>query len=128
MSRPIYLIVYHSRPFPAHWAIWIPHKNEPSPEGMGKVIQVEGNPSEGFSHEFKRNYDSSQDSRLHSVILLGTIDGSNILDSDTHANGKGTTDVTAIDEVEKVALSVPAPRPSLRRRFGPVSISSISSI
>ena len=70
MSRPLYLVVYHSRLFAAHWALWIPTYANETVGDVGKVIHVEGSPSEGFSHQFKRNYDISKTSRSKSTIFL----------------------------------------------------------
>jgi len=112
MSRPIYLVVYHSRLFAAHWALWIPTYENETVGGVGKAIHVEGSPREGFSHEFKRNYDMPGTSRSKSIIFLCWVDARNIVD--TPGDGSFTTDTTAVDVIEEWALRNAAPGPSLR--------------
>jgi hypothetical protein len=69
MSRPVYLIIYHSPIFAAHWALWIPSYDQDVIGQTGKIINVQGSPCEGFIHEFERNYDLSTESRSHSLKL-----------------------------------------------------------
>jgi hypothetical protein len=110
MSRPVYLIIYHSPIFTAHWALWIPSYEEEVIKKTGKIINVQGSPSEGFIHEFERNYDESTESRSHSLKLLVLIDSENVVDT----SGEYSVDNTAIDVLERSALAIPAPGPSLR--------------
>jgi len=127
MSRSVYLIVYHSPLFPAHWALYIP--NLPHPvltttsdstsqvvEGaqvrkVGKIVNVVGSVAAGFAHEFKRNYDLEEDGRGYSLFLLDErVDGALVWD---RAEEGETIDAQAQDPFEVLALSVPAPGPSL---------------
>lgn len=117
MARPIYLIVFHSPLFAAHWSLWIP---SPKNSTIGKVSHVEGSPSAGFSHEFKRNYDISTESRKNSVIFLCQVDGDSVVDA--AGDGAYSTDATAVDVVERWALAVEAPGPSLRSAGAAVSV------
>jgi len=57
--RPVYLLVYNSRVFAAHWSMWIPNDSTDTPatEDIGKIIQVTGDSLKGFVHEFVRNHD-----------------------------------------------------------------------
>lgn len=75
-------------------------------------LSVEGSPREGFSHEFKRNYDISITSRSKLIIFLGFVDARSIVD--VPGGGSYTTDTTAADVIEEWALRVQAPGPSLR--------------
>ena len=117
MSLLAYLVVYHSRLFAAHWSIWIPNKGE-GIEGKGKVIHVEGTVSQGFNHEFKRNYDMAMETRQKSILPLGSINACYI--KNIHEPEGETQDSIATDAVEELALHIPAPGPSLRRAFGSV--------
>ncbi|TVY14659.1 hypothetical protein LARI1_G005936 [Lachnellula arida] len=110
MPRPVYLIIYHSPIFAAHWALWIPSYEEEVIGKTGKIINVQGSPSEGFAHEFERNYDLASETRRHSVKLLSLVDSKNIIDT----TGDYSTDNTAIDILESSALTIKAPGPSLR--------------
>jgi len=110
MSRPVYLIIYHSPIFAAHWALWIPYYEEEVAGKSGKIINVQGSPSEGFLHEFERNYDIAAETRRHSIRLLTWLDSKYIIDT----TGDYSVDSTAIDFLERLALTIQAPGPSLR--------------
>jgi len=122
MSRPVYLIIYHSPIFAAHWALWIPSYNKNVIGQSGKIINVQGSPSDGFVHEFERNYNLSAESRSHSLKLLGWVDPKSILDT---ACGDHSVDNTPIDALERSALDIQAPGPSLRHAGEPVSAQSL---
>lgn len=111
MSRPVYLIVYSSPLFKAHWALWVPEYSSQA-SGRGKVIHVTGDPRTGFEHQFKRNYDINATDKAHMTVFLGNGDASRILD--TPGDGYYTNDTAARDDLEHWALTVPAPGPSLR--------------
>ncbi|TVY30603.1 hypothetical protein LHYA1_G000641 [Lachnellula hyalina] len=110
MSRPVYLIIYHSPIFAAHWALWIPYYEQEVAGNSGKIINVQGSPSEGFLHEFERNYDIAAETRRHSIRLLSWLDSKYIIDT----TGDYSVDSTAIDFLECSALTIQAPGPSLR--------------
>jgi hypothetical protein len=111
MSRPIYLIVYHSPLFPAHWGLWVPCLCQVESVGLtGKLINVQGNPNEGFHHEFLRHYDLIAETRNYSTIFLCNIPSSMINDTD---EADGTNDIP-VDELEKAAFAIEAPATSLR--------------
>ncbi|KZO94365.1 hypothetical protein CALVIDRAFT_556398 [Calocera viscosa TUFC12733] len=129
-TRPVYLIVYHSPLFPAHWALFLPNlTSTPSPtppisssspppppvpevHKTGTVLNVAGSSFSGFAHEFKRNYDLEEDGRSYSLFLLDAdIDPG--LVGDTRGE-EPSVDAEGRDELERLALSVPAPGPSLQ--------------
>ncbi|KAJ7288477.1 hypothetical protein C8J57DRAFT_517703 [Mycena rebaudengoi] len=107
--REIYLIIYHSPLFPAHWALWIPL---PSDSDRGKRVHVTGDAAGGFAHEFSRNYRRSEDSRRHSVVLLGEVPDEWVVDDSP--GPENAVDTEPQDELERVALGVPAPGKTLR--------------
>ncbi|PQE09994.1 hypothetical protein CJF31_00003916 [Rutstroemia sp. NJR-2017a BVV2] len=113
-TRPIYLTVYSSPMFAAHWSIWIPDcdANTQKTTAIGKRIHVHGDSRVGFDHEFVRNFNMDLDERTRTDILLGWTDTANVAartDGDTNS-----TDKEARDIIEKWALTIPAPGPSLR--------------
>ncbi|KAH6887602.1 hypothetical protein B0T10DRAFT_490074 [Thelonectria olida] len=110
MPRTIYLIVYNSRLFPAHWSFWIPSLSDPT---IGKRIQATGNALTGFTVAFERNYDIEATNRAHELVALTEVDDIYIDDGDSCKGGPESTDTRPIDRLEEVALSVPAPGPSL---------------
>ncbi|KAG8842277.1 hypothetical protein FRB96_005776 [Tulasnella sp. 330] len=107
--RPIYIIVYHSPLFPAHWSLWIPSAANPN---VGKVIHVNGSAASGFEREFRRNFDIKSITQKHSLILLAQVDEKYI--TDTPEDGLGTSDEVAVDGIETVALKLAPPEKSLR--------------
>lgn len=113
MTRVIYLIVYNSLLFPAHWTLWIPTEANPQ---IGKGIHVTGDAVNRFQHEFKRNYDLSEEDRAHRLFLLAQVDDRWI--ADVPADGSFSVDTTPADDVETIALSMPAPGKSLRTHAG----------
>ncbi|KAL3425123.1 hypothetical protein PVAG01_04404 [Phlyctema vagabunda] len=111
-QRPVYLISYNNSRFPAHWSLWIPFFDDNTPGDYGKVIHVEGDARNGFTHRFKRNYNVKLTGRPHSLHLIDWTDVANIVDG-AHS-GRTFEDVTATDIIEQWALHVAAPGPSLR--------------
>lgn len=123
MTRDIYLIVYNSLLFPAHWTLWIPTKANPQ---IGKGIHVTGDAANGFQHEFKRNYDLSEEDRANRLFLLAQVDDRWV--ADVPGDGSFSVDTTPADDVETIALSVPAPGKSLRTSEGSAVSLLISSL
>ncbi|PQE29500.1 hypothetical protein CJF32_00003257 [Rutstroemia sp. NJR-2017a WRK4] len=113
-TRPIYLTVYNSPMFAAHWSIWIPDydANTQKATAIGKRIHVHGDSLLGFDHEFVRNFNMDLEERTRTDILLGWTDTANVAartDGDICSTDKEVRDI-----IEKWALSIPAPGPSLR--------------
>lgn len=71
MFRQVYLLITHSRLFPAHWAIWIPNVSHLIP-GTGKIINVRGDAMTGFRHEFDRGVVLEQ-CETTSLVSLGEV-------------------------------------------------------
>ncbi|KAI0973578.1 hypothetical protein F4678DRAFT_425193 [Xylaria arbuscula] len=108
MSRTIYLIIYKSPLFPAHWALWVPSEANPN---IGKRIHAEGDAATGFRLSFDRNYDITQDPRKYEILALAEIERDLLLD--TPGDGANRVDAEPRDAVETVAAKVPPPGPSL---------------
>ncbi|KAI0912565.1 hypothetical protein F4823DRAFT_178302 [Ustulina deusta] len=108
MSRTIYLIIYKSPLFPAHWALWVPSEADPT---IGKRIHAEGDAATGFRLSFDRNYDITQESRKHETLALAEVGAGLVLD--TPGDGVNSVDAEPRDAVEIVAANVPPPGPSL---------------
>lgn len=119
-QRPIYLLSYNNRLFPAHWALWIPSQETNPTKTIGKVIHVEGDSLNGFNHGFKKNYDLETDERARELVFLGWADSANVVDGDN--DGLLVIDAVATDAFERCALEVPAPGPSLRAVGSGVSV------
>lgn len=105
MTRPIYLIIYTSTLFPAHWSLWIPSLSDPS---IGKRLHAEGDAATGFKTVFERGYVLHEDTRKYQCLLLGEVSDEYVLDVDGQE-----CDSIAHDDLERILLSVPAPGASL---------------
>ncbi|KAI8669991.1 PNPLA domain-containing protein [Fusarium sp. Ph1] len=125
MARTIYLIVYNSRLFPAHWVIWIPSQSDPD---IDKIINAAGDVLTGFDITFERNYNITAESRPHQVISLGQVEDGDVIDvpgdGSHRVESESQGDPVAWDPIEEAGLSTPAPVKSLR----PVSTSSHSRV
>lgn len=110
-SIDIFLLCYLPSPlFHAHWALFIPNQARPQ---CGTVLNVRGDPLNGFVHEFERGYIPSEDpEKPPTVLKLGTIAARLIRSEGTAPDGK---DTTAYNQLESLALSIDAPGRSLGR-------------
>ncbi|KAL2683282.1 hypothetical protein Neosp_007752 [[Neocosmospora] mangrovei] len=121
MARTIFLIVYNSRLFPAHWAIWIPSQSDPN---VGKIVNAAGDVLTGFDITFERNYNISAESRPHQLISLGNVQDGHVVDvpgdGRYRVESQSQGDLVAYDLIEEAGLNTPAPVKSLR------SISNVS--
>lgn len=93
----------------------------PSSEGSntGTLINVIGDPSVGFEHEFKRDHGGEDTRRVSETLLLGKVASEHV--KDRKNVGQNTDDVPN-NTLEDVALSIPPPSKSLRRSGSSVSI------
>lgn len=107
----LFLLCYVPSPlFHAHWSIFIP---EQANSQRGTVINVRGDPLDGFVHEFDRGYVPSEDSdRPLLMTKLGSVKDTIVGPFSSLEPGK---DTIAQTELERLALTIPAPGPSLRR-------------
>ena len=119
MSRPVYVLVFPSPLFPAHWSLFIPSLTNQS---IGIRIHVHGDAKSGFAHEFVRGYDMGQSTQGDKLVLLGEVDEGFLAGDEDESTGvreedggeqTETRDVDARNELERIALGVPAPGPSL---------------
>jgi hypothetical protein len=122
--RPVYLVVYNSRMFAAHWTMWIPDYNADTQAtgNFGKYIHVKGDARNGFVHEFVRNHDMDQSTSAKEIIFLGWTDAANVANSS--GGSERYVDTEATDRLEEWALYVPAPGPSLRSASSSSSVNS----
>lgn len=90
----------------AHYAIFIPTGDAGE---VGKLLHVTGNPATGYLLEFRRKYDFRGTYRKHHVEPLGQVFGRFI--TDTPGNGQASSDRTAQDDLESIALTVYPPGP-----------------
>ena len=110
--RPLYIMVWSSALFKAHWSFWAPAL-EGRQRTKGKRAHAIGNVRDGFAIEFVRNYDLSVTRSYPTIIEIGAIRIEDLLD--TLIDGQHSRDNTPWDRFEAIALSVPAPRASLNQ-------------
>ncbi|KAF2801836.1 uncharacterized protein BDZ99DRAFT_469349 [Mytilinidion resinicola] len=103
MPQTISLLIFNSPIFPAHWALWLPH---PANSNTGKLINAVGDAATGFEIIIEREYDLRNITQRYQLVALDEV-------SDVKEDGRNSKDSTAYDCIEKVALSVPAPKKSL---------------
>lgn len=108
MPRTVYLIIYNSPVFPAHWGLWIPSLND---SGTGKFIEAEGDSANGFRIVFQRNHVVDATRRRYQSLPLAHVSDHHVVD--VEGDGSLKSDSTAHDNLEQVLLSVPAPGASL---------------
>jgi hypothetical protein len=108
MTRTVYLIVYNSPLFPAHWGLWIPSLDDPT---VGKRLHAPGDAANGFEIDFDRNYTLDATNRQYQSLVLAEVSNYHVVD--VKGDGSRRSDSTAHDDLEQVLLSVPAPGASL---------------
>jgi hypothetical protein len=133
-SRPIYLFVYSRTPKArGHFAIFVPNDANQTPSTgqpcKGTIIHVVGNPLQGFYHEFKRNYDTYDELRPMTMVLLGSIQHSLVADPgtddySTDQCGRGALDAAALQVRPPGKSDVRAPVDGVSRKqiLSPVSM------
>lgn len=123
MAHPVYILIFPSPLFPAHWSLFIPSvspdRTTDNPTQTGTRIHVHGDAKSGFAPEFVRNYDTFASVDGDKLVWLADIeeqympivDGPPSKDNGKH--GEECRDIEAGNELERIALTVPAPGPSL---------------
>jgi len=109
--RPIFLLVWPSALFKAHWAIFIPDATDKTYK-QGKYIHVAGSLDKGFQFEVVRGWDINKSrSRPGSPIEIGWVRAEYI--QDTPTNGRLVKESVARDALEAFLAAVPPPTASL---------------
>ena len=113
-SRPIWLAKFRSTALQrAHFALFVPSDayieqdpNDRIKPCVGTLIHVVGLPMAGFRHEFKRNYDISQTTRLEKMVRIGWLESKLVYDPETQVV---TVEDTARGQLDNEATKLPAP-------------------
>ncbi|KAK3935021.1 hypothetical protein QBC46DRAFT_58986 [Diplogelasinospora grovesii] len=117
-SRSVYLATYRgSASQRAHFAIFIPNAADDSRDlsvdfrsdsTKGTVIHVVGEPvMNGYTLEFKRNYECKDSRDLQKLVRLGTVDAANLYDP---PSTKFVKESTPRGTLEREAAKVAPPR------------------
>ena len=118
MTRDVYLIIYKSRLYASHWAIFVPnatgHHDDGMKAGPGKIINVEGDVNSGFELLFRRNFDPAECTRGKFLRFLGSIDESFVSDpTDSTVFIEDERENLPGDMLEQIAKSVLPPPKTL---------------
>lgn len=117
MAQTLYVLVYHSRPFAAHWSFWLPHNEGGRELDTGDRIHVTGDRLNGFQYEYVQDYNVREDERNPTPFAIGLVPGA-VLGVDT-GNSHDTVADGALDgniiinAFDKACREVQAPGPSL---------------
>ncbi|KAI0096830.1 hypothetical protein F4776DRAFT_556960 [Hypoxylon sp. NC0597] len=122
MQRPLYVLVYPSRLFAAHWSFWLPYLDAHNQQlNTGDRIHVTGDRLDGFLYEYIRNYDVSEDDRHPNAFPIGLVSEAHLSepskDGNINPGGEARRDPedVAINAFDKACREVPAPGPSLNK-------------
>lgn len=107
MHRTLYVLVYPSRLFAAHWSFWIPyHYGNGQESNVGDRIHVTGDRLHGFEYEYVQNYNVREDDRNPKTFAIGVLSAESL--------GRNT-EGRAVNAFDRVCQEVPAPGPSLNK-------------
>lgn len=113
MQQLLYVLVYPSRLFAAHWSFWIPYLNANGKEAdTGDRIHVTGDRLNGFQYEYVRNYNVREDERKPGRFAIGLLSAASV--SDNH-DTVGLTAGDALNPFDRACREVEAPGPSLNK-------------
>jgi hypothetical protein len=113
MDRTLYVLVYPSRLFAAHWSLWIPYVDAAGREtDIGDRIHVTGDRLNGFEYEYIRNYNIREDDRHPNSFSIGSMAAQAL----EHLEKNGEDDNSGIlNALDRACRAVPAPGPSLNQ-------------
>jgi hypothetical protein len=115
MSRAVFVLVYPSRLFAAHWALWIPEVNINGEEQhTGDRIHVTGDRLNGFTYEYDCDYNILDDDRHPKAFPIGMISIEHVSNHD-RACTADTLGSHPFNDLDAACKRVPAPGPSLRK-------------
>ncbi|KAB5547352.1 hypothetical protein GE09DRAFT_208882 [Coniochaeta sp. 2T2.1] len=118
MHRTLYVLVYPSRLFAAHWSFWIPYLDADGRESdVGDRIHVTGDRLNGFQYEHLRHYNVREDERLPNSFPIGLLDPASVEKGNGHDWGISgvAEEITPVNRFDKVCREVEAPGPSLNK-------------
>ncbi|KAI1328006.1 hypothetical protein F5Y16DRAFT_420342 [Xylariaceae sp. FL0255] len=135
-SRILYVLVYPSRLFAAHWSFFIPYSSSPHardnnhhhPIGRGNRIHVTGDRLNGFRYEYDADYnpDDDPEGRTPGLYAVGVVSEASLTPFlggtggtinevvGDGGDGEGGRDA-AVNVFDKACKEIPAPGPSLNK-------------
>lgn len=118
MHMRLYVLVYPSRLFAAHWSFWIPYLNVNGEEAeTGDRIHVTGDRLNGFRYEYLQGYNARDDDRKPQAFAVGLLSEESVSD-EARANSHDTAGAMhddAVNPFDRACREVDAPGPSLNK-------------
>ena len=121
MSQTLYVLVYPSRLFAAHWSFWLPRIEEASGRELdtGDRIHVTGDRLNGFQYEYVRGYNVSEDDRNPKAFAIGLVPNAILREEIRGINGTSSSGEAGSNHIlnafDRACREVQAPGPSLAR-------------
>lgn len=117
MQHVLYILIYPSRPFAAHWSFWIPYLNTSGEEAdTGDRIHVTGDRLNGFQYEYVRDYNVREDERKPARFAIGLLFTASVSGGASgNRDTGGLTADNAINPFDGACREVEAPGPSLNK-------------
>ncbi|KAI0879282.1 hypothetical protein GGS24DRAFT_235738 [Hypoxylon argillaceum] len=122
MHSTLYVLVYPSRLFAAHWSFWLPYKDGKRESNVGDRIHVTGDRLNGFEYEYIRGYNKNEDDRHPNAYPIGLVSDVPLknedFDSMKTAADEPNLETHIHNAFDKACREVSAPGPSLNRVNG----------
>lgn len=119
--QTLYVLVYPSPLFAAHWSLWLPHSGASGEASdVGDRIHATGDRLNGFQYEYLQDYNAKEDSRRPKSFAIGHVSGSithtsrDVIAEGVVDSGSGT-DQAALNPFDQACRKVPVPGPNLNR-------------
>ncbi|KAF3020296.1 hypothetical protein E8E14_013416 [Neopestalotiopsis sp. 37M] len=115
MYRTIYVLVYPSRLFAAHWSLWIPHLDADGQEReVGDRIHATGDRLHGFVYEYDCDYNMKTDDRKPIAFPIGRTLAQHVSANDKEQDAD-SSESHPVNDLDAACRKVPAPGPSLNK-------------
>jgi hypothetical protein len=114
MDRTLYVLVYPSRLFAAHWSFWLPYLDDNGHETeIGDRPHATGDRLNGFEYEYVQDYNVKEDDRHSTTFPIGLISATHLSEDGAGSDVEAGTGV--LNAFDKACREVPAPDPSLNK-------------
>lgn len=113
--RHIFLLVWRSMKFKAHWAIFIPDANDKTYK-KGKYVHVHGSVNQGFKFQIVRNWNIDlSKNRPDWPLELGSVRAEHVQDVEVGKSDGLLKDAAPFDTIERIMARISAPSASMKK-------------